>query len=134
MRFLHTELLFPAFSATYSSWPGASYAITTLAAAPGANYVFKLNIPAQSETFVSVIRWNSGATYYRYKLWDVDGAIVPFGLYGGEKVINSQSPTLEIWNVNGELTAAMSAPWTLPIGLLELPDSISDTTPSVIAV
>jgi hypothetical protein len=125
---------FPAFSYTYSTWPGASYALGELAANPGFDYAFRLNIAAQSTTFVPVIRTGSGGNFTRYKLWTTGAEIVPFGLYGGEKISAAENPTLEIWCVNGELTAEMAAPWLLDISKLEDPASLNDTEGSIIAV
>jgi len=128
MRFLHGRLILGAFSMTAPSpWPGASIAPGTLAVNPGFNFAFKLPIAAQSETFVPIIRWNNGSTYYRYKLWSTGDEIAPFPPYRGEKVPTAQNPTLEIWTVQGE-NPLMSASWYLDISPLELPDAISDLT------
>lgn len=131
IRFINAEFQFPAFEFTYPEWAGASYALGTLAAAPGFNYTFKPPATAPNESFVAVIRYNSGTTYFRWRLWDNENAMIPFDLYRGEKIYNSLSPVLEIWNVQGTLTAAVADAWTLTMGLLVTPTSITDITPTI---
>lgn len=134
LRFIPRLLQFPSFSETYVTWPNASYAITELAAAAGFDYAFKVPVAAPNETFVAVIRTNVADVYTRYKLWTTGTEIVPFPLYGGELIANAESPTLEIWIVQGELTAAVGTAWNLTIGLLSEPTSISDTSQIITAV
>lgn len=133
-RRINAQVQFPAFNAVTAAWPGASYAITTLPANPGFNYAFRLPITAQSSSFVPVIRFNNGATYYRYKLWTTGTEIVPFELYSGQKIVAGYNPVLEIWTVQGSTTAAMSASWNMSIGFVTDPNSISDTSPIVYPV
>jgi len=130
VRFLTARLALGSFSFTAPAWPGASFALGTIAANPGFNYAFKLPITAQNDTFVPVIRWNNGATYYRYKLWTTGAEVIPFGTYGGEKIPTAQSPVLEIWTVNGE-NPVQADTWYLDISPLTDPQSISDTTQAV---
>lgn len=130
-RRINAQVQFAAFSAVAAAWPGASYAITTLPANPGFNYAFTLPITPAATTFVPVIRFNNGATYYRYKLWSTGTEMVPFELYAGQKIVSSYNPVLEIWTVQGSLAPAMSAPWNLSIGFVTDPGSIADNSPIV---
>lgn len=130
MRFLPSEITLQAFELVTSPWPGASYAVGTIPAAPGFNYAFVIPCVPQSSTFVPVIRYNSGTTYFRRKLWTLGTEIIPFGLYSGELIYNSLNPVLEIWTVQGQLTATMPATWYMTINPLKTPTSISDVTPA----
>lgn len=133
IRFIHSQLQLPAFSFTSTEWAGASYAGGTLPAAPGFNYAFKLPITPQSESFVPVIRFNIGDTYYRWRLWEIGTEIIPFGVYSGEKLYAAYPPVLEIWNVRTHRIATMSDTWYLTINRLTEPTSISDQTPVIYA-
>lgn len=128
IRFIPSKIVLPGFAYSYPEWAGASYAIGLLQANPGFNYAFRLPVQVQSETFVPVIRTNVGLIYTRYKLWTTGTEMIPYPLYAGEEISTDEFPVLEIWNVQGTLTAEMTEEWYLTLGLQSTPESLQDQT------
>lgn len=120
---LNQYISIPAFSLTYPRWVGASYVLGVATVTVGQNYQLRMPITAAA-THVLVVRWNVGATYYRYKLWEGVGENVDYPLYAGE-VIPSNA-VYEIWCVEGQLTALNAAARNLLLDLLEDPTTCCD--------
>lgn len=122
---LNQYLQVPAFSIAYPMWAGSSYALATAALSLPSNFAFRLPITRLSTTFVLAVKWTVSGTVYRYKLWSGIGENFDFPLYAGE-VIPATGAVLEIWNVEGSLTAVNASAQNLLLDLLEDPTTCCD--------
>jgi len=88
----------PAFSYS-NTWIGASEIITQFNFSASKNFVLRNRpIPPTGVNFCLCIRWRTGQTVYRWKLWQNVGEVLNVPLYNGELI--KKNFVLEVWTTN----------------------------------
>lgn len=123
VRQLNQALDVSAFSTTIEEWPGASYIVARGVVQVGSIWSFVVPVTKPSTSFVACIKWTeAGSVVRRYKLWENVGELLSYPLYNGE-LIPAADVILEVWCVNGSLTASITSNWQPIIAKLDIPEN-----------
>lgn len=112
----------PTFSYTGIIWKGASEIVTQFNFAASKNFTIRrLPTAPVGVDYCAVIRWRSGTTVYRYKLWQTVGETLNEKLYRGEKI--GANFVIEIWSTQTNTTVTNIAAVTFQTSIRTVPTS-----------
>ena len=97
VRRTQSYFVIPAFQNIMPEWKTASMPVYLITYAVSNNFTIP-TLPAKPATanFIPCIKWRSGSTVYRYKLWDDTAGILYVPIYAGEKI--GKNFQIEVWS------------------------------------
>jgi len=121
-EWLFSYISIPVFSYTNLIWKGASEIITQFNFAASKNFTIR-HLPETpvNVDYCPVIRWRSGNTIYRYKLWQTVGETLNEKLYNGEKI--GANFVIEIWSTQLNVSVTNAEAITFETSIRSVPES-----------
>lgn len=127
VRRVRTYFILPVFQATFIDWIGASRPVYLINYAVSNNFtIATLPEKPSGANYIPCIKWRSGNTVYRYKLWDHEDGKLYVPVYSGQKI--GKNFQIEIWTTQGA-TASQAEAINIYTSIRPLPSTytVSDT-------
>ena len=120
----------PAFSLSGLAWAGHSELVRQYNYNASAKFVI-VDPPSRpdSPTFLLCVRWRSGETVTRYKLWDDLGqalGLIGAPVYDGQVI--PKNFVLEIWTIKDQTAPELASPLTITTTIRKLWDDARDVS------
>lgn len=124
----------PAFTAGVLAWTGASYQVARTVINAGMPWAISKPIARPSGlNACAAVRFTSGGTVYRWKLWQDVGEVLHWSLYDGT-VLPEAGVYLEFWSIDDDqLTMTLATAWNIKLTALTFPEPFYDYSDAIFA-